>query len=90
MAYAVVMQVTLSEGGTGDEGRRMLEETVVPHAKTQSGFQRGIWMRNGANGMGIVTFDTEDNARAALEQLKPPPGGPTLVSSEVFEVGAEA
>ena len=90
MAHAVVLKVKLPEEGRSEEGRRLLLEVVVPNAKGQAGFQRGIWMNNGADGMGVVVFDTEDNARAATANLKPPPGGPTLVSSEIFEVGAEA
>lgn len=89
MAHAVVVQVNLSDGGS-DEGQQLLEEVVVPNAKSQPGFKRGIWMRNGNEGRGVVVFETEDQARAAVDQLKPPPGGPTLVSSEVYEVGAEA
>lgn len=68
----------------------MLEEVVVPNAKAQQGFQRGAWMNKDGAGMGVVIFDTEDNARAALDNLTPPPGGPTLVSLDVYEVGAEA
>ena len=90
MAYAVVLQVKLPEEGRSEEGRRLLEEVVVPNAKSQPGFQRGAWMNNGADGMGVVVFDTEGNANAALEQLKPPPEGPTLVSSHVYEVNVEA
>ena len=69
----------------------MLKEQVIPGAKAQSGFQKGIWMRTAENkGMGIVVFDTAENAEAAAPVLKPPPGGPVLVSSTVYEVAAEA
>jgi hypothetical protein len=90
MSHAVVMQVKLP--GLDDEaGDRMLKEQVIPHAKTQAGFQKGIWMRSDEDtGMGIVVFDNEKNAQAAVSALKPPPGGPVLVSSTVYEVGAEA
>lgn len=90
MAHAVVIHVKLPEGGRSEEGLRMLEEVVVPNAKAQPGFKSGIWMNNGEDGRAVVVFGTEDEARAALDNLKPPPGGPTLVSSELYEVGAEA
>lgn len=90
MAHAVVVQVKLAEGGRTEEGRRMLEEVVVPNARSQPGFKSGIWMNNGEDGRAVVVFGSEEQARAALDNLKPPPGGPTLVSSELFEVGAEA
>ena len=90
MPHAVVMHVELSAQGGPDEGLRMLREMVVPHAKSQPGFQNGTWMNNEGKGMGVVVFDSLEHAEAAKEQLKPPPGGPVLVSSEVFEVGAQA
>ena len=90
MAHAVVVQVLLPEGGEPEEGIRMLNEQVIPNAKAQAGFQRGIWMSEGVNGMGIIVFDTAENAATAQEALKPPPGGPQLVSSTVYLVGAEA
>jgi hypothetical protein len=90
MSFAVVMQVKLPEGGDAEEGLRMLQEQVVPHAKAQAGFQKGTWMNEGGNGIGVVIFDTEEHAEAAKDALKPPPGGPALLSSTVYEVGAEA
>jgi uncharacterized protein YdiU (UPF0061 family) len=90
MAHAVIMQVKLPDGGNSEEGRRMLEEMVVPNAKAQTGFQSGTWMNSAGDGTGVVVFDTEDNARAAQEALKPPPDGPALVSSVIAEVGAQA
>jgi hypothetical protein len=90
MSHAVVLQVKLA-GGSPEEAEQMLKEVVVPNAKAQSGFQKGIWMRTPDNsGMGVVLFDTEKNAEAAVSALKPPPGGPELLSSTVYEVGAEA
>ncbi len=90
MAHAVIMQVKLSDGGNSEEGRRMLEEMVIPHAKSQAGFESGIWLNSDGNGTGVVVFDSEEHARAAQETLKPPPGGPELVSSVIAEVGAQA
>jgi hypothetical protein len=90
MAHAVIMQVKLADGGNTEEGRRMLEEMVVPHARSLAGFQSGIWMNSDGDGTGVVVFDTHEHAVAAQETLKPPPGGPELVSSVVAEVGAQA
>ncbi len=68
----------------------MLEEVVVPNAKSQPGFQSGTWMNSGGNGMGVAVFDSAEHATAAQEALKPPPGGPELVSTAIYEVGATA
>lgn len=90
MTHAVVVQVKLPEDGRSEEGRRMLDEVVVPNAKSQPGFKSGIWMNNGEDGRAVVVFDSEEQARSALNVLKPPPGGPTLISSEVYEVVVQA
>jgi hypothetical protein len=90
MAHALVLQVKLPDSGESEEGLRMLREQVVPQAKAQPGFQRGTWMNDGANGIGVVVFDTQEHAEAASHVLKPPSGGPELLSSTVYSVGAEA
>lgn len=90
MAHAVLMQVKLKEDVRSEEGRRMLEEMVIPHAKSQAGFQSGVWVNTGSAGTGIVVFYTMENAQAAQEALKPPPEGPELVSCVVAEVGGQA
>jgi len=89
VAYAVVMQVNLV--GDRAEGMKMLDEIVVPHAKSQPGFQRGTWMHNEAMiGTGVIVFDTAEHATAAMAALQPPPGGPTVISCAVFEIAREA
>jgi hypothetical protein len=91
MTHVLVMQVKLPQDGDPDEAQTMLKDVVVPHAKSQAGFQRGTWMHDDAgNGMGVVAFATAENAEAAKDALKPPPGGPQLVSSTVYEIAAEA
>jgi hypothetical protein len=90
MSHAVVLQVKLADGSR-EEAEQMLKELVVPTAKAQAGFQKGMWMRSDENlGFGVVVFDTAQNAQAAVSALTPPPGGPELISSTVCEIGAEA
>jgi hypothetical protein len=92
MAHAVVMQVQLSKDDEPEAAVKMLTEMVIPNAKAQTGFQSGTWMRNEetALGTGVVLFDTEENAKAAQKNLKPPEGGPELISSSVCIVGGTA
>jgi hypothetical protein len=91
MAHAVVMQVKLPQEGDPEDAQRMLEEIVVPLAKSQAGFKNGTWMHDGRGaGMGVVVFATAEDAKAAQDTLKPPPAGPQLVSSAIYEVGAQA
>jgi hypothetical protein len=88
MAHAVVMQVNLT--GDAEEGMKLLDELVIPLAQSQPGFQRGMWMHSEAMiGTGVIVFDTAEQASAALETLKPPPGGPTVLNSAVFNIARE-
>jgi hypothetical protein len=93
MSHAVVINVTMPATVSPEDGVNMLNEMVIPQARSQEGFQNGTWMadRGNGSGMGVVVFDTEDHANAALQNLKPPAGAPTeFVSSGVYEVGAQA
>lgn len=90
MAHALVMKVKFAEAWDPDQ-MKMLDEVVVPLAKSQAGFKHGSWMHDeNLNGIGVIVFASEAEAEAAKGALIPPPGGPALVSSTVFEVAAEA
>jgi hypothetical protein len=78
-----------------DEARKLLNDFVLPSAKSLAGFQGGYWARalDGDTGHSILLFDTEENARAAAAQVSegPPPGAPvTFMSATVCEVLAQA
>lgn len=89
MSHAIVLQMELSAEGLGHE--RMLKDHVLPHATSQPGFQKGIWMHSADDvGLAIIVFDTAANAEAARPTLQPPPNGPVLISSTVYEVDAES
>jgi hypothetical protein len=83
------------DSARGDDAQQLLQEFVIPTAKSQPGFVRGVWLRSndGSSGRGLVLFDTEEHASAAAELAKqgPPEGSPaTLRSVDVFEVVGEA
>jgi hypothetical protein len=62
-------------------------------AKAQAGFMNGVWMRkvsSPSEGIGVVVFATEQQAKDASEALRPPPGGPEVRSVDLYEVGAIA
>jgi hypothetical protein len=92
MAHAVVMRVKFAEGQSPEDGQAMLNDVVIPMAKSQAGFENGTWLHDGkGHGLGVIVFDTEANAAAAQEVLKPPVGvGPELLASELHEVGGQA
>lgn len=89
MAHAVVLQVTLSGNQAQDD--KVLHEYVVPAAKSQAGFVKGMWMhKDHLAGTGVVVFETKEQAEAAEKAIQPPPGGPTVISSGVYEIEVEA
>jgi hypothetical protein len=82
------LQVKLT--GDREEGMKMLDEVVVPQARAMAGFQPGTWMHNAdMTGTGVVVFDTEEHATAAMEALQPPPDGPTVINCAVFEIARD-
>jgi len=89
MAHAVVIQVKLDPDSDVEHRHSILNEFVIPAAKALPGFQKGMWMNDGAGtGTCVVVFETEDHAQSALAPLTPG-GGPPLVSRGVYEVEIE-
>lgn len=79
MNHALVMHVTFRTGESPEDGKRMLEEVVIPLARSQAGFKNGTWLHDGkGGGLGVIVFATQENAESAQGVLKPPPGGPQL------------
>ena len=75
-----------------EEARDMLNNMVVPRAKTHQGIVTGYWLRdmNGDMLRSIQLYDTEAHATETAERIRsqgPPPGAPvTLVSVNIYEV----
>jgi hypothetical protein len=90
--HAVVVRVTI---GDFEKAQPSLREQVVPRAKQAPGFVHGYWTRSddGKNGLSMVLFESEDQARAAAEQIQAAPilaETVTLESVEVREVVEQA
>jgi len=90
--HAVVVRVRVSDV---ERAQQMLESQVVPQVSSAPGFKAGYWTRvtDGAetNGLSMVVFDSEDNARAAADRVQGMvPETVTLESVEVREVVASA
>jgi hypothetical protein len=94
MPYAFVARVDLDPATPTEERDRLLREQVIPIAKKQPGFVRGMWMRSadGTTGIGIVVLDTEANAKQAAQDMasQRPPNAPPIRDSGVYEVAEEA
>jgi hypothetical protein len=89
MAYAVVIQVKIDPQSDREHRQTMLKDFVLPQTKALPGFEKGIWMNDGAGaGTCVVIFDTEIHAQLAIDSLTPAVGPPILTSG-VHEVELE-
>ena len=90
MAHAVVIRVEIDANSDVEHRHAILNDFVIPEAKALPGFQKGMWMNDGAGtGTCVVVFDTEGNAKSAVTTLTPA-GGPRVIDRRVHEVEIEA
>jgi hypothetical protein len=93
--HALVTRVTIHNA---DQTRDVLTSQVVPQVSGAPGFKTGYWTWNtGAgelNGLAMMIFDSEENARAAADRVSAvaadAPDDVTLDGVEVREVVASA
>jgi hypothetical protein len=85
--HAVVVKGTLHDA---DKATTHLREQVIPGLRQAPGFVGGQWVRVGeGKGTSMITFESEEAARAGAEQLRtnpPPEDAITLDSVEIGEV----
>ena len=83
--YAVVVRSTVHDR---EEATTFLREQAIPRFKQAPGFVGGQWVRlEGGNGTGMLTFESEGAAQAALEQLQTNPPPETAVTINTVELG---
>ena len=96
--HGMVVQVKI-DSDRFDEAEQGLNEMVVPTVKAHPGFVRGTWVhdRSRGRGIGIVVYESEDAAKAAMamfEQMRAAPEAAndpvTVESAELYAVGAIA
>jgi hypothetical protein len=88
--HAVVVRVTVNDAETAQTG---LQEQVVPRVRQLPGFLAGYWTRSNGQGLSMVLFESEEQARQAADQVQgamPPGDAVTLDNVEVREVVASA
>jgi hypothetical protein len=93
--HALVVRVTIHNE---DRTREVLNNQVVPGASGAPGFKTGYWTWSAdggqLNGLSMIIFDSEENARAAGDRVRAIAADArddvTLDSVEVREVVASA
>jgi hypothetical protein len=93
--HAVVVRVTIHYA---DRTREVLNGQVVPQVSGAPGFKAGYWTWStgggGTDGLSMIVFDSEANARAAGDRISAiaadAPDDVTLDGVEVREVVASA
>ena len=71
-----------------EQGRNFLREQVIPRLSQAPGFVGAQWVRlEGGTGTGMMTFESEEQARAAVEQLQTNPPPESAVTINTVEVG---
>jgi len=93
--HALVTRVTIHDA---DRTREALDNQVVPGVSGAPGFKTGYWTWSSGgdelNGLAMMIFDSEENARTAGERIRAvaasAPDDVTLDDVEVREVVASA
>ena len=92
--YGIIIEVKV-DPNREEEMRAMLNNMIVPGAKTHQGILAGYWLRSleGYVLSVVELYDTEANAQTTANRIRsegPRPGAPvTLVSANTYEVIAQ-
>ena len=83
--HAVVVRSTVHDV---EQGRKFLKEQAIPGLTQAPGFVGGQWVRlEGGSGTSMLTFESEEAAQTAVEQLRTNPPPQTVVTINTVEVG---
>jgi hypothetical protein len=92
MPFAAVTTVSL-EGLDVADREQILKETLIPRIKALPGFQTARFLRSldGKTGVGAVIYDTEANAKKAVETMttERPAEAPPVLDRAIYEVVVE-
>jgi hypothetical protein len=91
MAFVLVDTVKISDL---DQARAGLHGGLIPFIKSMAGFVQGTWAADvdAGEGLGMMVFDTRENAQAALDAMGAGtlPPGVTPTSARIYEVQGQA
>ena len=88
--HAVAVRVHI-KSGRHDEAIRGLHEAVVAGVKASPGFVRGTWTGDDSTGLGLMVFESEEQARRMAGTVRSDDEDPVQIEDvKVYEVMAEA
>lgn len=83
--HAVVVRSALHDV---ERARKVLREEGIPRISQAPGFVAAQWVRlDEKTGTSMLTFETEEAARAAAEMLRANPPGGSAITIESIEIG---
>ena len=83
--HAVVVRSTVHDV---EQGRKFLKEQAIPRLSQAPGFVGAQWVRlEEGSGTGMLTFESEEAAQAAVQQLRTNPPPESAVTINTVEVG---
>ena len=83
--YAIVARSTLHDF---ERGAAFLREQGIPRLKQAPGFVGAQWVRlNETTGTSMLTFETQEAAQAAADQLRANPPAGDAVTIDSIEIG---
>ena len=90
MSHAVVIRVKVDRDSDIEHRHSILNDYVIPEARALPGFQKDMWMNDGAGtGTCILVFDSVPYAQAAIAPMTRD-GGPPVLDVGVHAVEIEA
>jgi hypothetical protein len=83
--HAIVARSTLHDF---ERATTFLREQAIPRIRQAPGFVAAQWVRLDENtGTSMLTFETEEAARAAAEQIRANPPGGDAITIDRIEIG---
>lgn len=92
--YGIIIEVRV-DPSREEEVRKMLENMIVPKARTHKGITAGYWLPSLDRDVlrAVQLYDTKTNAQETAAEIQsegPPPGAPvSLISVNTYEVIAQ-
>lgn len=88
--FVVSSDAEFQPGTTQDIAIKDLTEKMIPGIKQAPGFVKAQWFGDEKTGHSLMTFETEDQAKAAIQPVGEVFFGVKITGSVVYRLHAEA